>query len=139
MLDIRTFTWFFPSQFGWQSIDLHHRPNFYSANTRSGNPCRDVECLVQIAGVYEEVTTELFPRLRKWPISYHPFTFAHANADCSRNWLERRGVHTNLTLLFSFCQAVACGDAGVRLISPFVTMQPAATARGIRNKARTSA
>ena len=34
--------------------------------------------------------------------------------------LERDGIHTNLTLLFSFCQAVACADAGVRLISPFV-------------------
>ncbi len=34
--------------------------------------------------------------------------------------LEREGIHTNLTLLFSFAQAVACGDAGVRLISPFV-------------------
>ncbi|MES2186652.1 MAG: transaldolase [Pseudomonadota bacterium] len=34
--------------------------------------------------------------------------------------LERRGIHTNLTLLFSFAQAVACGDAGVQLISPFV-------------------
>ena len=34
--------------------------------------------------------------------------------------LERRGIHCNLTLLFSFCQAVACGQAGVKLISPFV-------------------
>ena len=34
--------------------------------------------------------------------------------------LEREGIHTNLTLLFSFPQAVACGQAGVRLISPFV-------------------
>ena len=34
--------------------------------------------------------------------------------------LEQRGIHTNLTLLFSFCQAVACGDARVQLISPFV-------------------
>src|SRR5574337_2031152 len=34
--------------------------------------------------------------------------------------LERRGIRTNLTLLFSFVQAVACGDAGVQLISPFV-------------------
>ncbi len=34
--------------------------------------------------------------------------------------LERAGIHCNLTLLFAFCQAVACGDAGVRLISPFV-------------------
>jgi transaldolase len=34
--------------------------------------------------------------------------------------LEREGIHCNLTLLFAFCQAVACGDAGVQLISPFV-------------------
>jgi transaldolase len=34
--------------------------------------------------------------------------------------LEREGIHCNLTLLFAFCQAVACADAGVRLISPFV-------------------
>jgi transaldolase len=34
--------------------------------------------------------------------------------------LEAEGIHCNLTLLFSFAQAVACGDAGVQLISPFV-------------------
>ena len=34
--------------------------------------------------------------------------------------LESEGIHCNLTLLFSFCQAVACGDAGIQLISPFV-------------------
>jgi transaldolase len=34
--------------------------------------------------------------------------------------LERKGIHTNLTLLFSFCQAVACAQAKVQLISPFV-------------------
>ena len=34
--------------------------------------------------------------------------------------LEQKGIHTNLTLLFSFAQAVACGAAGVKLISPFV-------------------
>ena len=34
--------------------------------------------------------------------------------------LEREGIHTNLTLLFSFTQALACADAGVKLISPFV-------------------
>ncbi len=34
--------------------------------------------------------------------------------------LERAGIRTNLTLLFSFCQAVACGQARVQLISPFV-------------------
>jgi transaldolase len=34
--------------------------------------------------------------------------------------LEAQGIHCNLTLLFSFGQAVACADAGVTLISPFV-------------------
>ncbi len=34
--------------------------------------------------------------------------------------LEQQGIRTNLTLLFAFCQAVACGQAGVQLISPFV-------------------
>jgi len=34
--------------------------------------------------------------------------------------LEREGIHCNLTLLFGFGQAVACADAGVTLISPFV-------------------
>jgi transaldolase len=34
--------------------------------------------------------------------------------------LENEGIHCNLTLLFSFPQAVACADAGVTLISPFV-------------------
>lgn len=33
---------------------------------------------------------------------------------------KEHGVHCNLTLLFSFCQAVACAEAGVTLISPFV-------------------
>jgi transaldolase len=34
--------------------------------------------------------------------------------------LEREGIHCNMTLLFSFAQAVACAEAGVTLISPFV-------------------
>lgn len=34
--------------------------------------------------------------------------------------LEQEGIHCNLTLLFSLVQAVACAEAGVRLISPFV-------------------
>jgi transaldolase len=34
--------------------------------------------------------------------------------------LEAEGIHTNLTLMFSLSQAVACADAGVTLISPFV-------------------
>jgi transaldolase len=34
--------------------------------------------------------------------------------------LEKEGLRTNLTLLFSFAQAVACAEAGITLISPFV-------------------
>jgi transaldolase len=34
--------------------------------------------------------------------------------------LERASIHCNLTLLFGFAQAVACAEAGVTLISPFV-------------------
>ena len=34
--------------------------------------------------------------------------------------LQREGIRCNMTLLFAFCQAVACGEAGAQLISPFV-------------------
>lgn len=34
--------------------------------------------------------------------------------------LEKEGINCNLTLLFSFYQAVACAEAGITLISPFV-------------------
>ena len=34
--------------------------------------------------------------------------------------LQQRGIRCNMTLLFSFCQAVACGQAQAQLISPFV-------------------
>jgi len=34
--------------------------------------------------------------------------------------LKESGIRSNLTLLFSFAQAVACAEAGVQLISPFV-------------------
>ena len=34
--------------------------------------------------------------------------------------LEQQGIHTNLTLLFSKVQAIACAQAKVQLISPFV-------------------
>lgn len=34
--------------------------------------------------------------------------------------LQHEGIDCNLTLLFSFSQAIACGEAGVKLISPFV-------------------
>jgi transaldolase len=39
---------------------------------------------------------------------------------CAAQQLEKEGIHCNLTLLFGFAQAVACAEAGVTLISPFV-------------------
>ncbi len=39
---------------------------------------------------------------------------------CAAKQLTSEGIHCNLTLLFSFPQAVACAEAGVQLISPFV-------------------
>lgn len=38
----------------------------------------------------------------------------------ARELEAKDGIHCNLTLLFGFCQAVACAEAGVTLISPFV-------------------
>ncbi|MGC4072439.1 MAG: transaldolase family protein [Nibricoccus sp.] len=34
--------------------------------------------------------------------------------------LQKEGINCNLTLLFSFAQAVACAEANIKLISPFV-------------------
>src|SRR5262245_29551132 len=39
---------------------------------------------------------------------------------CAARILEQEGIHCNLTLLFGIHQAVACAEAKVRLISPFV-------------------
>lgn len=47
--------------------------------------------------------------------------------------LGKEGIHCNLTLLFSFAQAVACAEANVQLVSPFVgrIMDWYKTARGV--------
>jgi transaldolase len=39
---------------------------------------------------------------------------------CAAKHLEKESIHCNLTLLFGFGQAIACAEAGVTLISPFV-------------------
>jgi len=39
---------------------------------------------------------------------------------CAGRELKREGINCNLTLLFSLPQAIACAEAGVQLISPFV-------------------
>lgn len=51
----------------------------------------------------------------------HVSRCADPGAPCPRRELEEQhGIHCNMTLLFSFAQAVACAEAGVTLISPFV-------------------
>ena len=39
---------------------------------------------------------------------------------CAGEQLEKDGIHCNLTLLFGLHQAVACAEAGITLVSPFV-------------------
>lgn len=39
---------------------------------------------------------------------------------CAARELKKESINCNMTLLFSFAQAVACAEAGVQLISPFV-------------------
>jgi len=39
---------------------------------------------------------------------------------CAARVLEKEGIHCNLTLLFGLHQAIACAEAGVTLVSPFV-------------------
>ncbi|MDO9218821.1 MAG: transaldolase, partial [Lacisediminimonas sp.] len=39
---------------------------------------------------------------------------------CAAQVLEKEGIRCNMTLLFALPQAIACADAGVQLISPFV-------------------
>ncbi len=45
---------------------------------------------------------------------------ASTGRDPRRGGAGERGIHCNLTLLFSFARARACAEAGVYLISPFV-------------------
>jgi transaldolase len=66
----------------------------------------------RLIGLYEAASIPRERVLIKVASTWEGIQAAHA--------LEREGIHCNLTLLFSFCQAVACGEAGVTLVSPFV-------------------
>ena len=66
----------------------------------------------RLIGLYEAAGIHRERVLIKVASTWEGIQAAHA--------LEREGIHCNLTLLFSFCQAVACGEAGVTLVSPFV-------------------
>jgi len=66
----------------------------------------------RIAGLYERAGIPRERVLIKLASTWEGITAA--------GQLEREGIHCNLTLLFSFAQAVACGQAKVTLVSPFV-------------------
>ncbi|NEV62469.1 transaldolase [Thiorhodococcus minor] len=90
---------------GRVSTEVDARLSFDSAATR-----RRAEGLVEL---YEQAGVD--PRTRvlfKIASTWEGIQAAQA--------LERQGIHCNLTLLFSFAQAVAAADAGATLISPFV-------------------
>jgi transaldolase len=66
----------------------------------------------KLIGLYEKKGTSRERILIKVASTWEGIQAAHE--------LEKEGIHCNLTLLFSFAQAVACAEAGVTLISPFV-------------------
>ncbi|WP_105103497.1 transaldolase [Microbulbifer pacificus] len=71
-----------------------------------------IEYARKLIAMYEEAGIERERVLIKLASTWEGITAASV--------LEREGIHCNLTLLFSQCQAVACAEAGVTLISPFV-------------------
>jgi len=89
---------------GRVSTEVDARLSFDSATTQAR--ARRLIALYQAAGIGRERV------LIKIAATWEGIQAAGA--------LEREGIHCNLTLLFAFCQAVACGDARVQLISPFV-------------------
>ncbi|HEY8570797.1 transaldolase [Microbulbifer sp.] len=71
-----------------------------------------VEYARKLIALYEQAGVERERVLIKLASTWEGITAASV--------LEREGIHCNLTLLFAQCQAVACAEAGVTLISPFV-------------------
>jgi len=71
-----------------------------------------IEYARQLIALYEQAGVERERVLIKLASTWEGISAASV--------LEREGIHCNLTLLFSESQAVACAEAGVTLISPFV-------------------
>jgi transaldolase len=71
-----------------------------------------IEKARQLVALYEEAGVGRERVLIKLASTWEGIRAAHE--------LEKQGIRTNMTLLFSLAQAVACADAGVTLISPFV-------------------
>jgi transaldolase len=78
----------------------------------SYDPAATVEKGRQIIRMYEEAGVSRERILIKIASTWEGIRAAEV--------LEKEGIHCNLTLLFSLHQAIACAEAGVTLISPFV-------------------
>ncbi len=95
------------------------------------------ELAIERGGRHEEMAAEFIDRLfvlfgweilKVVPGRVSTEVAASLSFDTASTWegiraaelLEKEATHCNLTLLFSFAQAVACAEAGVTLISPFV-------------------
>ncbi|KAI9597396.1 transaldolase [Syncephalis fuscata] len=79
----------------------------------SFNKQATIDKALRLIKLYEEVNIPKERILIKIASTWEGIQAAHE--------LEtKHGIHCNLTLLFSFAQAVACAEAGVTLISPFV-------------------
>lgn len=89
---------------GWVSTEVDARLSFDTAAT--------VDKARQIIALYDELGVPAQRVLIKIAATWEGIRAAEI--------LEREGISCNLTLLFGFAQAVACADAGVTLISPFV-------------------
>jgi len=89
---------------GYVSTEVDARLSFNTVAT--------VEKARRIISLYEEAGVERQRILIKIASTWEGIQAAKV--------LEEEGIHCNLTLLFSFAQAVACAQAGVFLISPFV-------------------
>src|SRR5262245_43116324 len=63
-----------------QTCDLSHRPDLDRADSSSWNSRRDADCFVEILGVDEKVTAELFAGFRERTIGHDRLTLAHAYA-----------------------------------------------------------
>lgn len=89
---------------GWVSTEVDARLSFDTHAT--------VERARHIIALYDELGVPAQRVLIKIAATWEGIAAAEV--------LEREGINCNLTLLFGFPQAVACADAGVTLISPFV-------------------
>lgn len=78
----------------------------------SFNTSASIERAKKLVGMYEQAGVQRSRILIKLAATWEGI--------CAARQLEQDGINCNLTLLFGFGQAVACADAGVFLVSPFV-------------------